>query len=58
MDQLKQFQLLNFGVGQSQGGISFAALGNAVGNGQSQGQVNDLPPSFGYFSELYGSILF
>jgi len=53
MDQLKQFQLLSFGVGQSEGGISFASLGNAAGNNQSKGQVDDLPPCFDYFHELY-----
>jgi len=56
MDQLKQFQLMSFGVGQSEGGISFASLGNAAGNDQAKGQEDDLPPSFVHFSELYASI--
>jgi len=57
MDQLKQLSFLNIGVGPTEGGISFASFGNAAGGGESQGQIEDFPKSFEYFSELYSSIL-
>ncbi len=65
-DQLKQFAtalggglgglggLMNFGVGSTSGGVSFAYMAGQ-GNNQPKEQETDVPKCFDYFSELYNS---